>query len=171
VSAQHRLVPVAEVARPHGVRGELRLRVFNQGSDMLLKKPPVRLRLASGEEKPTEILAARATNGAVLVMLAGVSDRNGAEALRGATMLVARDRFPPLDDGEFYACDLEGARAISSGKDIGHVEGIVTYPTCDVLLVIKDGGARLEVPLIDNFVKRVDVAAGIVELEGLDELP
>ena len=30
-------VPLAEVARPHGVRGELRLKLFNKDSDLLLK--------------------------------------------------------------------------------------------------------------------------------------
>ncbi len=38
-------VPLAEVARPHGVRGELRLKLFNEDSDILLEQDEVLLRL------------------------------------------------------------------------------------------------------------------------------
>ena len=58
--------------------------------------------------------------------LAGVDDRDAAEALRGAEVCVrARRASPPLDEGEFYACDLEGARVVlASGEDVGRVSGI-----------------------------------------------
>ena len=36
-------VPIAEVGRPHGIQGELRLKVYNLESDLLLEKPDVRL--------------------------------------------------------------------------------------------------------------------------------
>ncbi len=38
-------VPLAEVARPHGVRGELRLRPYNGDSDLLLGLDEVLVRL------------------------------------------------------------------------------------------------------------------------------
>ncbi len=177
-----RYVPVAEIARPHGVQGEIRLKVYNQGSDLLLRRPPAKLRLPDGAERDLSIQAAREVNKAILVRLTGVSDRDAAEALRGALIMVPRDAFPPLDEGEFYACDLEGARAVlASGEDVGYVAGLESYPTCDVLLIdrVESGPAeagkkrrpaRLEVPLTEAYVASVDVERGVVYLVTLDGL-
>jgi|SRR6185503_9095635 len=167
-----RYVPVAEVARPHGVRGEIRLKVYNQDSDLLLRRPAVRLLLHDGRSRDAVITSARDVNKAILVTLAGVDDRDAVEALRGARVEVARDAFAPLGEGEFYACDLEGARAVlPSGEEVGTVSGLASYPTCDVLVIQRAaGGASIEVPLVEAYVASVDVERGVVELVTLDGL-
>jgi 16S rRNA processing protein RimM len=168
---ERRYVPVAEVTRPHGVQGELRLRLYNEGSDLLLGRPPVLLRLPDGPERDAKILAVRPVSKALLVRLSGVDDRNAAEALRGAILCVARDAFAPLEEGEFYACDLEGARVLgASGELVGRVEGLQSYPTCDVLLVAREGAEAIEVPLTDSFVAQVDVERHVVQLITLEGL-
>ena len=176
-----RYVPVAEVARPHGVRGELRLKIYNHDSDLLLRRPAVKLVFADGTEREVAIRTAREVNKALLVRLEGVDDRNAAEALRGARLLGPRDSFPPLEEGEFYTCDLEGARAmLSSGEEVGRIVGIESYPTCDVLLIERAAGEpgaegsrppeRLEVPLVEAYVASVDVEHGVVQIVTLDGL-
>jgi 16S rRNA processing protein RimM len=184
-----RYVPVAEIARPHGVHGEVRLKVYNQDSDLLLGLKAVKLKLADGSERDLSIRAARGVNKAILVKFTGVDDRNAAEALQGAHVTVARDTFPPLGEGEFYACDLEGARALlSTGEEVGRVAGLASYPTCDVLLIDIDRPAgfqsaaaapgtgkkprqlRIEVPLLEAYVASIDVERGVVRLVTLDGL-
>jgi 16S rRNA processing protein RimM len=166
-----RLVALAEVARPHGLAGELRLKVYNLDSDILLRRPPVVLRLPDAAVREVRITAARAVDKAVLVKLAGVDDRDAAEALRGAELCVPRASLPPPEEGEFYACDLEGAEAVLAGEPVGRVLELRSYPTCDVLVVERPGGTSLEVPLLDAYVGRVDPERGVVELvtiEGLE---
>ncbi len=171
VTMQRRYVPVAEVARPHGVRGEVRLQVYNLGSDLLLARPPVRLRLPDGSEREVKIRSARAVNKGILVELEGVSDRDAAEALRGAEVCVRRDLFPAEEEGEFYACDLEGARAVlASGEEVGRVTAVQSYPTCDVLLIDRGPAGPLEVPLVDAYVASVDPERAIVELVTIEGL-
>jgi 16S rRNA processing protein RimM len=168
-----RYVPVAEIARPHGVQGELRLRLFNERSDLLHGRPPLRLRLPDGAEREARIEGARPTNGALLIRLAGVTDRDAAEALRGATVCVPRDAFPPAEEGEFYACDVEGAQVVTaSGEVIGRVRGISSYPSCDALVVelVAARPTVIEIPLTESYVASVDVerrTVAIVTLEGL----
>lgn len=164
-------VAVAEVARPHGVQGELRLKIYNPASDLLARKPRVRLRLADGAVRDTAILVAREVNKALLVRLEGVDDRDAAEALRGAEVCVPRESFPALEEGEFYACDVEGARAVlKGGEEIGFVSGLTSYPTCDVLVIERASGERIEVPLLEPYVGAIDVAGGVVEILTLDGL-
>jgi 16S rRNA processing protein RimM len=158
------------VARPHGVRGELRLRIYSGDPSLLQRRPQIRLRAPDGAVTDARIRAARLADKALLVELDGVEDRDAAEALRGAEVLAPRDEFAPLEEGEFYACDIEGARAeLVSGEPIGTVTGLGTYPTCDVLLIERDG-KRLEVPLLPQFVDSVDTAAKLVKIVTLDGL-
>jgi 16S rRNA processing protein RimM len=167
-----RLIPVAEVARAHGIQGEVRLKVYHEGSGLLAHKPTLSLRLPDGQERAAKITSVRDANKAVLARFAGVEDRNAAEALAGAVLLVPRDEFPPLEEGEFYACDVEGARAeLPSGEVIGRVAGLASYPTCEVLVIDRGDRGKLEVPLLDEYVASVDTEAGLVRLvtiEGLD---
>lgn len=162
-------VAIAEVARPHGTSGELRLRVFNPDSDLLARRPPLRLVCADGSVKNAQLRSMRHVPGAVLVRLAGVTDRDQAEALRGARVEVARDELEPTDEDEYYHCDLENCRVTVAGIEIGRVVAVVSYPTCDALVVEHEKG-RLEVPLVDPYLGHIDIDAGVIELHTIQGL-
>jgi 16S rRNA processing protein RimM len=163
-------VPLAEVMRPHGVQGELRLRLFNRDSDLLLELDEVLVRFPEGDEQEVSVDAARRANEAILIKLHSVDDRNAADGLRGATVCARRGDFPPPEDGEFYACDVEGAHVVvEGGEELGQVTELKTYPTVDVLVVTAgDGGRNWEVPLVDAVVKGVDLDAGVITLTSLE---
>jgi 16S rRNA processing protein RimM len=166
-------VPLAEVARPHGVRGEVRLRLFNRDSDLLLTLGEVLVRFPDGEEQEVSVDAARRANDAILMKLYSVDDRARADDLRGAKVCARRADFPPLDPGEFYACDVEGALVVvdeaGERKNLGRVRELRTYPTTTALLVEgADGASAWEVPLVEGVVLRVDVEAGVVTLRTME---
>jgi 16S rRNA processing protein RimM len=165
-------VPLAEVARPHGVRGELRLRLYNRDSDLLLEQDDVLVRFVDGVEQEVSVDGARRADDAILMKLFSVDSRNRADELRGAIVCVRRGAFPPPLPGEFYACDIEGARVVVdvdeegvAQRELGHVTAMRAYPANDVLEVAAtDGGRPWEVPLVEAVVRSVDVAAGLVTL-------
>jgi 16S rRNA processing protein RimM len=170
-------VPLAEVARPHGVRGEVRLRLFNKDSDVLLEQEEVLVRLPDGEEHEVSVDGARRADQAILVKLHSIDDCDRAEELRGALICVKRAAFPTLADGEFYTCDVLGAVVVlkEEGRDevkLGHVRDLVSYPSVDTLVVrAEDGGSDWEIPLVAAFVSEVDVPGGrfvISTMEGIE---
>jgi 16S rRNA processing protein RimM len=175
MAARDAWVALAQVARPHGVRGELRLRVFNRDSDLLLSREEVLLRLSDGEEHEISVESARRANDAILMKLYSVDDRDRADDLRDALVCVRRGDFPPLEDGEFYACDLEGAAVVLRGEEgegpprtLGRVSEVRSYPSITSLLVVGEGEGRWEVPLVDAVVASVDVKAGVVTLRTME---
>ena len=163
-----RYIAVAEVARPHGVTGELRLTVYNLDSDMLLGRPPIRLRMPDGTVRPDRLKVVRRVPGALLVRFESVLDRNAAEALRRAIVEVERSVFGPVADGEFFHCDLEGCE-VRHVDVIGRVVRVLTYPTCDALFVERPDGTNLEVPITDAFIAKIDVVGRVIELVNLPE--
>jgi 16S rRNA processing protein RimM len=167
-------IPLAVIGRPHGVRGELRAHPFNKDSALLLELDEILVRFVEGERKGEEqevsIDAARQGNDAILLKLHGVDDRDAAVAVRGAHLCAQRGQFPPLEEAEFYACDVVGARVRDTeGGELGVVHELASYPSVDVLVVTGDRG-RWEIPLVAAFVESVDAAAGsiVVRLEGLE---
>lgn len=165
-----RLIALAEVARPHGVRGELRLKVYNSDSGLLLSLPQVVLELKNGEQSTVKVRSARRANDAILLFLDGCSDRDRAEQLRGARILVPRDAFPPPDEGEFYVCDILGARVVAPDGDVGLVDEMVEYPTCDALVVRTPDGKTVEFPLVDGLIDEVDVLTRVIKVSRRDPL-
>jgi 16S rRNA processing protein RimM len=171
---RHGWVALAEIARPHGVRGEVRLTLYNRDSDLLLGLDEVLVRFPDGEEQEVSVDSARRANDAILMKLFSVDDRGRADELRGAQVCARRSDFPPLAEGEFYACDVEGALVVvdsggGDSQDLGRVRELKTYPTVSALLVdASDGGAPWEVPLVDGIVLRVDVEQGLVTLATMD---
>jgi 16S rRNA processing protein RimM len=169
-------VPLAEIARPHGVKGELRLKLYNADSDILLDQDTVLLRLKDGKEQSASVERARRADDAILMKLRAVDDRTRADELRQAQVCVRRSGFPPLEEGEFYVCDLVGANVLMKAADgvvpLGTVRELRTYPSVEVLVILAaDGGKDWEVPLVEAFVESVDTLRREVivsSLEGLE---
>lgn len=163
-------IAVAEVVRPHGVRGELRVRLYNPDSEALMEPCQVQLRVPNGSSSLVQVYPRQASAGIVLIRMEGLNDRDAAEQLRGAVLHVQRSELPELQEGEFYINDVLGARAeLVDGSPVGTVVDFRSYPTTDVL-VIEGGGKQYEVPLLDDFVESVDTTAKRVVLKTVDEL-
>jgi 16S rRNA processing protein RimM len=175
VLAKDAWVPLAEVLRPHGVRGEVRLRLYNRDSDLLLDQEEVLLRFPDGDEQEVSVDGARRADMAILMKFHSVDDRDRADGLRSAVVCVRRGAFPPLESGEFYACDVEGARVVvvdgggDTGRELGVVVALRCYPATDVLEVAAvDGGRPWEVPLVDAIVSSIDVSTNVVTLSTMN---
>lgn len=122
MAPSHILVGV--IARPHGIRGELCLDWHAESPELL--DGPLWLRLGSRPLRPVRASGWRMHKGRPLLRLEGVADRNAAEALRGAELLVAREDLPAAADDEFYVEDMLGcAILLEDGRRLGtldHVE-------------------------------------------------
>ena len=167
------LLAIGRVARAHGLKGELRVELFFEGSDALEHTSELWLSLKADDAEGAQKQAiewARPVPKAYLVKLAGVVERNGAEALRGRTVWVARSALPESSEAEYYLVDLIGAKVTGPEGDIGTVVEIATHPSVDALVIETVDGRRLEQPLVPDWILRVSVAEKLVELATPDGL-
>lgn len=160
-------VAVGVVARPHGVRGELRVHLHNPASGVLLDVGEVEL---EGRGRfPLE--GARRERDAVLLRLRGCATREAAEALRGLAVRVPRTALPPPEPDEYYFCDLVGLQVVDPGGGrTGRVEDVREGPGHATLVIARDGRPAVEVPLADTWVVAVDLPAGRIVIRDLDAL-
>jgi len=158
---------VGVVARAHGVRGELRVRLHNPESDILERVAEVEL---EGKGR-FAVRGVRPERDAVLVRLAGCDTREAAEALRGAAVRVPRAALPAPGEDEYYFCDLVGLQVIDpDGTPRGHVRDVREGPGHATLLVTREDGREIDVPMADAWVVSVEIPAGRIVIRDLDAL-
>lgn len=151
---------VGKIGRAHGIRGEVAVQVrTDQPEDRFA--PGVVFDTDLG---PLRIASLRWTSGRLLVHFEGVTDRTGAERLRG-TSLVAEvpDDERPEDPEEFFDHQLVGLHAQTvGGDDVGEVAEVLHLPMQDVLAVRTPEGREVLVPFVAAIVPEVDLDGGRV---------
>ena len=135
-------IALAAVAGAHGVKGELRLKLFTDAAEKLKQYGPL---YVAGE--PRRLLELRQSGKTPIVRFDGISDRSAAEALRGALIEVDRSSLPPLEQGEYYHSDLIGLPAVDGdGKPVGTVAAVENYGAGDLLQIEGEGGKSSLIP-------------------------
>jgi len=133
---------LAAVAGAHGVKGEVRLKLFTDSAESLAVHDKL---YVGGAER--RLLSIRESGKTAVARLEGVNGRSAAEALRGSLVEVDRSSLPPLDDGEYYHADLIGLPAVDGqGNPIGSVVAVENYGAGDLLEVQLENGKTSLIP-------------------------
>jgi 16S rRNA processing protein RimM len=114
-----------------------------------------------------EIVRRSGTDARPIVRLHGVSDRAGAEALRGVALTVAATGAPQLGEGEWWAHELEGCEVFDGERLLGTVGRMIELPSCEAIEVDSvSGGEPLLVPLVKDAIRKVDTSTRRIEVDG-----
>lgn len=160
------LIRIGRIAGSHGLTGALRLKVDNPGSDILEKVSRVFVMRAGECARECKLLSARRINRTtVRIALGGIDTPEGAEALRGAIIMVAMADMPPLGPGEFYYVQALGCEVVTSDLNrIGIVEEVFSNGANDVW-VVRNGKSEVLIPVIEDIVKEIDIPARKITIE------
>lgn len=159
---------IGKITSPQGLKGEVRVYPDSDFPQRFLE-PGQRWLLSAGDSQPqaVELLAGRYVDGKGLYVLqfAGVSDRNQAEALRGALILVPEGDRPPLEPGEFHLLDLIGLPVIDQATQtqVGTVISVIPAGN-DLLEVETLDHQQALIPLVREIVPVVDLENGRIEI-------
>jgi 16S rRNA processing protein RimM len=146
-----RKIALAAVAGAHGVKGEVRLKLFAQSADSL--KRHEKLFVGGGHRR---LLAIRESGKTIIARIEGISDRSAAEAQRGELVEIDRSDLPPLGENEYYHADLIGLPAWDrNGEPVGSVVAVENYGAGDLLEIEDSAGKKSLIPF----------RAGIADLE------
>lgn len=161
-SAGPRAVPAGRVGRAHGLDGSFyvtgaRPRLLVAGTAVMLNS------------RTTTIVRRAGTDEHPIVRLEGIGGREAAEELRGVELTVELATAPALDEGEWWAQELEGCEVVDGERYVGTVVGLMELPSCEALEVQlaptdADGAraqaasprSKLLVPMVRDAIRHVD---------------
>ena len=142
-----------------GLKGEVRIESLTDDPEAIGAYGP--LFDKAGQNPLMLRVTGRTGKGQVLAWIEGVTDRDGAEAMKGRELYIPRSMLPPTEPDEYYATDLVGLTAERmDGTRLGLVRSVEDYGA-GVLAEIEGGPFNgLLVPLSGTTVVEVDLAGG-----------
>ena len=147
-----RRIALAAIAGAHGVKGEIRLKLFSESAESLSRHDKL---FVGGVER--RLLSIRDSGKTAVARFESIADRSAAEVLRGTLVEVERTALPPLEEGEYYHVDLIGLPANDKdGRQVGTVVAVENYGAGDLL----------EVRTVDGKSSLIPFKPGIAELDG-----
>ncbi len=159
-------LPAGRVGRPHGL----------DGSFYVTRPRPRLLTLGAAvtvSDRATSIVRRSGTDARPIVRLEGVDGRSAAEQLRGMELAVDGATAPALEEGEWWAHELEGCAVLDGEQLLGTVARLIELPSCEALEVRPvAGGDVVLVPMVKDAVRRVSPAERRIDINleflGLD---
>jgi 16S rRNA processing protein RimM len=155
-------VVVGRITRAHGVGGEVAVLVLSEVPDRFADGAVVYLE----DGRALTVESSRPHKDRLLVRFEEIDDRAGAEALRGALLVIPESMSPPLPDGSWWDHQLIGCRLVSdAGRTIGELREVIHTAANDVWVAVDEEGVETLVPALKDVLVSVDVGSKRVVLE------
>ncbi len=152
---KEKLIAVARISTPHGVRGEVKLQPLTdfphrfEETKFLLLADGVRLELES----------ARLQKDTVLAKFRGMDTPEAWIPFRHKDLYVTEDELVPLPVGQYYIHQIVGIEVFDeNGAMQGILNDVFQTGSNDVYVVKSPDGKELLLPAIDTVIKQIDVA-------------
>lgn len=152
---------VGKITNVHGLMGEVRVQPWADSPDFLCQFKTL---YVDKTHWPIEVERARVHKNMVILKLNGVTDVNGALAMRNAVLYIDRDDAN-LPKGSFFLADIYGLEVRDAETDevLGKVADILTPPANNVY-VVRGGKREIMIPAVDQFVKEINVDEGYMKV-------
>ncbi|OXS52592.1 ribosome maturation factor RimM [Cohnella sp. CIP 111063] len=171
--SEGRLLNVGKIVNTHGIKGELKVwpqtdfpEVRFKAGNRLLMIPP-----EAGNPITVEIVSAREQKKMYVVKIKGFDNINDVEKYKGWELKVPEEDRVPLEEGEYYVRDIVGCEVFTEeGELLGTVTDTLSPGANDIWVVKMPKGKELLLPVIDDVVLDVDVAARKIKVHLMEGL-
>jgi 16S rRNA processing protein RimM len=148
-------IQVGRLTRTHGLKGELKF--FPTDKENLVVQSNQQILLGDTTFK---IKSVRGAKSPFIIKFEGVDSIEAAQSLAPQEVLVAREDFESLPEGEYYRFEIEGLKVFDdTGKYYGVIEDIIETGSNDVY-VVRENDREWLVPMIDSVVQSIDLEQG-----------
>lgn len=156
------LLRIGVVTTTHGIRGEVK--VFPTTDDVMRFKACDEVILITREGELTlHVERVKFFKNIVIIKFKEFNDINEVEKFRKCDLMVTRENALPLEEGQYYLCDVIGADVVEEdGSHIGTVIDVIETGANHVFAIRTDEGREVLFPVIPDCIKNVDTSLGLV---------
>jgi 16S rRNA processing protein RimM len=157
------LIELGRVRGAYGVRGWVKIAPHTPLAEVLRSTHRWWLLEAAGARE-LRVSAVRRHGAGLVAKWDGCDSPEAADALKGASIAVARADFPPLPGQQYYWVDLIGLQVINRRQQrLGVVKGLRSSAAHDLLEIESSSqGAEMLVPVVGDFIDGIDLDEGTI---------
>lgn len=156
-------IVVAQVLKPQGIRGELKLKSLTDDPDRFTDLKYVFV-MENGQYLKRMFSLVRIQDDFVYANLEGCFDRNAAEVLRNQYLYVDRKNAVQLPENRWFIVDLIGCSVYDEkGEIIGKLTDVIKTGANDVY-VIEGDSIQWMLPVVEDALIDVDVENGVIHV-------
>lgn len=158
------LIKIASASHPHGIKGEVELRLLNDNPEESILDDGIKVYLYPFNEKSKissygeewTINKIRIGN-KVIAQFEGIKDRTHLETILPFEIYLHRDDFPEADEDEVYLVDLVDMKVVSpEGEELGELESFSDNGMQYLFNVRMKSGEVVTLPYVDAFFPEID---------------
>ena len=151
-------IVVGKIINTFGIKGELKVKSDFEYKERIFKKD---MPIYIGINKDKEIINSRRVHkGNDLILFSGYSNINEVLKYKGENIYILREDLK-LQNNEYLLSDLIGLKVYDNNILLGIVMDYELSPTATLIKV--KGDKTFYIPLINNYIKNVDIEKRIIE--------
>lgn len=156
------LLRIGVVTTTHGIAGEVK--VFPTTDDVTRFKKCDEVILVTREgELNLHVERVKFFKNMVILKFREFNNINEVEGFRKCDLMVTRENALPLEEGQYYLCDVIGADVVEEdGSHIGVVMDVIETGANNVFSIRTDEGREVLFPVIPDCIKKVDTSGRVV---------
>ncbi|MDB2682966.1 ribosome maturation factor RimM [Alphaproteobacteria bacterium] len=143
-------IVLGKIVAAHGVKGLVKILPLPACDDPSMMDGDV----LTGDGETISITLKNGLGKYILAEIDGVTERNGAEAIRGTEICIPREDVPVPDKG-FFDEDLIGRDVVEDGVVIGTVLRLENFGAEDLLDIRLKSGVTFYLPVRDDYVLEI----------------
>ena len=162
------LVNIGTIVGTHHLRGSVKINSIFENIELIQNE---RVLLEKNNKKRLLVVknVKRLNGKKVILDFEGIDNVDSAKELNGYKVKIRRDLLPEKSEDNFYIKDIFGLEVFSENKKIGEIVDVMETAAHNILIIEDiDSKKEIMIPLIDEFVTKIDFPNGKIEVALID---
>lgn len=157
------MLRVGIFANTHGIAGEIK--VYPTTDDAQRFKKLKKVYLDTGKDMlEWEIANVKFFKNMVILKFKGINNINDIEKYKGKDLYITREQAVPLEEGEYFLCDIIGARVVTEDEtELGTIKEVLQTGANDVYIIESQNKKEILLPVIKECILDIDFEHKIVK--------
>ena len=147
------------LVKPHGLKGEIKLKLHSPQSDLIFKINEVFV-----SNLILKIDYCKKVSSGILLKFTSKNNRNAIEGLIGEKIYVDKNVIPEAPSGENYYFELIGSKVVYNNAEIGTLIEIVETKANNIYVIKELDGKEILIPKTKSFIKKFNKDKKILEV-------
>ena len=147
-------IPLAKIGRTRGLKGQLRIDIYNPDSDLFVKGKTFHV----SPVKQFSTLTIASCDGQWCTF-EEIQNPEDARVVTGAELCLDRNELPKTKDGSYYHVDLIGCLVLNHADQttLGALNDILYTASNDVWVVTSEKDEEVLIPILKGVIEKIDL--------------